>query len=144
MLHKKKSPFLIKKRTFSIQHHLRHYTLPKFHTLAKLIPLIINSFYSMLCRKASDSWVCAANAPSRKTFRTTPFLFNTICVPTGAVQKVSKSLLHRYTLPKFFVIPPTTPITPIVLTAPTPPTTPITPTPPTIPTPPTPPTYNFS
>ena len=29
---------------------LRRYTLPKFQTLAKLITLIINSFYSMLCR----------------------------------------------------------------------------------------------
>ena len=26
------------------------YTLAKFHTLPKLITLIINSFYSMLCR----------------------------------------------------------------------------------------------
>lgn len=55
MLHKKKSPFLIKKRTFPIQHHLH---------------------------------------------------------PYEAVQKVSKSLLHHYTLPKFFVIPPITPTTP--------------------------------
>ena len=29
---------------------LRRYTLLKFQTLAKLITLIINSFYSMLCR----------------------------------------------------------------------------------------------
>ena len=35
--------------------------------LVKLITLIINYFYSMLCRKASDSWVCAANA-LQKTF----------------------------------------------------------------------------
>ena len=35
--------------------------------LAKFITLIINYFYSMLCRKASDSWVCAANA-LQKTF----------------------------------------------------------------------------
>ncbi len=26
----------------------------------------------MLCRKASDSWVCAANAPKEKTFRKAP------------------------------------------------------------------------
>ena len=45
---------------------LRRYTLLKFQTLAKLITLIINSFYSMLCRKASDSWVCAANARTTK------------------------------------------------------------------------------
>ena len=29
------------------------------------------------------------------------FLFNVSCAPTEAVQKVSKSLLHPYTLPKF-------------------------------------------
>ena len=29
---------------------LRRYTLEKFHTLPNLITLIINSFYSMLCR----------------------------------------------------------------------------------------------
>ena len=28
----------------------------------------------MLCRKASDSWVCAANAFSRKTFRTASYI----------------------------------------------------------------------
>ena len=33
-----------------------------YHTLSKFITLIINHFCSMLCRKASDSWVCAANA----------------------------------------------------------------------------------
>ena len=49
---------------------LHRYTLLKFQTLVKLITLIINSFCSMLCGKASDSWVCAANAHINKTFRT--------------------------------------------------------------------------
>ncbi len=72
----------------------------------------------------------------------------------SVVQKVSKSLLRRYTLPKFlactartfgkvfhFTSKTTTPpITPTIPTPPTPPTAPTVPTAPTAPTPPTAPT----
>ena len=46
------------------------YTLAKFHTLPKLITLIINSFYSMLCRgvlKTPTQQTPAQQTPAQQT-----------------------------------------------------------------------------
>ncbi len=36
--------------------------------ITTFITMIFNHFYTMLCRKASDSWVCAANVPPIQPF----------------------------------------------------------------------------